>query len=429
MPLFIKINVRETRNGNPIRTLRFYNNFSLNLKYNSIASTFSFSFLYDPYDKNMAEIFCVSHLHECIVYYNSSTDQNYQVKETDKILTGFLMVMNFKDFSKPQLTTVSGYSKAGVLNECDNPPNITLETEGLSLENIIKRSISPFNIGIIYERESIAEARKVIATGNGVTKKEEKVTLEKALNKDQIKIDDFSEAGDGDDEEDIGKTAPDSTQNVGSYLSELCKARNIVLTSNADGDLLVTKSNTKGTPLISLDFTNGVDASVYKKIPDVESELNFNGQALHSHITVKQQADENESSNGAQITLRNPLLPVAGVPRYKTHTVGSGSEFTVKRAAKYEMSKEIREAVNLTIIFGKIELNGQLIKPNNILMFRNPKLALYSMQPWFIQSVDISVTDKEEKATLSCVPPFAYDFDADVAKNIFVDMHDNSPLD
>jgi prophage tail gpP-like protein len=400
MPLVVKINVRHTVTGSPIRTLRLFNNFSFNLKHNSLASTFSFDFLFDPRNQEHAEIICVSHLHECLLYYTTNTDPNYRVNDNDRFLTGYLLCTGFKDTEKPEMVKVSGYSKPGILTDCDIPPDqYPLEIDGMTFKEIITKVIKPFNLGLVIDRR---------ASGVNIAYTE-KDPAEKA------------------DEDDIGKTAPESSQNVASYLTDLAKQRNIVLSHNTKGNVWITTPNTKGTPILDFDFTDGTSTGNYKKIPGVECEMTFNGQPLHTHITVKQQADDEEDSNGAEITIRNPLIPVNTVYRPKTHIISSGDEFTVGEAANYEMSREIREGINLKISLGIIDIKGKLITPNNTITIRNPNLFLYNKSRWFIQSTYITADTKKETCVMDCVLPFAYDFDRKGLKNVFVDPHQNLP--
>lgn len=157
--------------------------------------------------------------------------------------------------------------------------------------------------------------------------------------------------------------------------------------------------------------------------------MTFNGQALHSHITVKQQADDQEGSNGSETTIRNPLLPVGKglVYRPRVVVINAGDQFTVGQAARYELGKEIRDAVPLVISMAKIDIDGKIISPNNTIKMKDPNQFLYNSSVWFIQEVEIIANQNEEKSTLNCVMPFGYDYDLKKLKNVFVDAHANLP--
>lgn len=401
MPFIIKINLRHSTTGGTIRTLRRFNNFVYNKKFNSLASTFSFDFYFDPRNQEHAELICVSHLHEVRLYYTLNKDPNYEPTASELELTGYMLLNKFRNNGQPQFVTCSGYSKPGVLLDCDVPPEMyPLEEDGLTFRQIITKLIQPFNLGLVIDKRA-----------SGVNK--------------AFTDKDVEELAD----EDMGKTASESSQNIASYLSELARDRNIVLSHNAKGQVYITTPNTAGMPLFNFDFTDTSDNSEVKKIPGLDAELTFNGQALHSHITVKMQADDTEGSNGAEYTLRNPLLPVGKGLLYRPRVVviSSGNEFTVEQAARYELGKEIREGVPLTIKMSKIDINGKLISPDNIITVKDPNLFLYNKSDWFIQEVEIRSNSKEDSCIMNCVLPFGYDYNTRKLRNVFVDAHQNLP--
>lgn len=401
MPFIIKINLRHSTTGGTIRTLRRYNNLVYNKKFNSLASTFSFDFYFDPRNQEHAEMICVTHLHEVRLYFTKNEDPLYEPTAAELELTGYMLLNKFKNDGKPHWVTCSGYAKPGVLLDCDiAPESYPLETDGLTFRQIITKLVRPFNLGLVIDK-----------TAKGVNiKVEEKDVEEKS-------------------DEDMGKTAAESSQNIASYLSELARSRNIVLSHNAKGNVYITTPNTNGTPIFNFDFTDESDNSDVKKIPGLDSEMTFNGQALHSHITVKQQADDEEGSNGSETTIRNPLLPVGKglVYRPRVVIINSGDQFTVGQAARYELGKEVRDAVPLVISMAKIDIDGKIISPNNTIKMKDPTQFLYNSSDWFIQEVEIVSNQNEEKATLHCVMPFGYDYDLKKLKNVYVDAHQNLP--
>jgi len=124
--LELKINVRHSNTGGKIRTVTDFTNFNYNPKFNAFASAFSFDFYFDPTNQEHAEIVCVSHMHEVDILYNGRLE-----------CRGYILNQEFTNPGKPELVTISGYSKPGVFNDCDIPFNLyPLETDGLSLRQI-----------------------------------------------------------------------------------------------------------------------------------------------------------------------------------------------------------------------------------------------------------------------------------------------------
>lgn len=389
----LKINVRHSTTGPTIRTVSQFTNFTFNQKFNSFASTFSFDFYFDPKNLDHAELICVSHMHECYIYYNDVL-----------VLTGYILAQKFTDPGKAELVTISGYSKPGVLCDCDIPLNLyPLETDGLTLRQIINRIIPPFHIGIQIDKKTKGLDKQFVAEDKDVEEKTD---------------------------EDLGKTASDSAQNAASYLSQLANQRNIIISHTRDGKLWITTPNTKGKPIFNFDFTSDDPNNDARKIPGLKVDLEFNGQGLHTEITAIQQADDEEESNAPQSSpLRNPLIPIrqSTIYRPKVVVINSGDQFTVNEAAKFELGKEIRDNVTLKVDMAKVDFNNELIFSNNTITVINPSVSLYKKSTWFIQSVDINITPKAETCTLNCVLPFAYDFDLNTLKNVFVEPGENLP--
>lgn len=395
----LKINVRHTETGAKIRSVTKFNNFKFTKRFNSFASTFSFDFYFDSKDQNTAETVCVSHMHECQIFYNG------KLKDT-----GFILRQAFKDTGKPELATISGYSKPGALDDCDIPfSQYPLETDGLSFKSIISKLLQPFKLNLKVS----PAARRV---------NEPYVTPELSDNLD----------------EEMDKTSSESSQNVGSYLSTLAKQKNIVLSHNEKGDVLITSPNTKGTPIFNFDLTKNRDGQLTNtsptndanKIPVMNCELDFNGQGMHTEISVIQQADDEEGSNASgPKSKRNPLIPIGKNTLYrpKTFVMSSGNQFTLDQLINYEMGREVRENIKLKIELGTVEVNEDLIAPNNTITVVNPEVFLYTKSTWFIESVEASGTPESQTCILNCVLPFGYDFDFSKLTNVFVDAHKNFP--
>jgi prophage tail gpP-like protein len=402
MPFILKINVRSSRTGPPVRTIRRFNNLVFNRKFNSLASTFSFNFYFDPNDQNSAEIICVSHVHECVLYYTTNREPNYEPNKSERVLTGYLLRSKFRNNGQPQWVQLSGYSKPGVLTDCDYPPDqYPLEIDGLTLRQIVRRAIQPFGLELVSNRTATSAGKKFVVED----------------------VDEDDSDDDDEDGEDSKKTAADSSENIASHLSGLAKMRNVVLSHNSAGNVYITTPNTKNKPIITLDFLDSSSPGI--KIPGLDVELDFNAQGLHSHITVKQQASEEEEDDGQEVTIRNPLLPVKAVKRPKVCFISEDGETTVRMAALYELGKEIRENVPLTVRMGQIEFDGKLIAPNETIAVRDPSLYLYNLCAWFIQDCEIKVDGDEESCVANCVLTFGYDFDEKTLKNVFVDPHEN----
>jgi prophage tail gpP-like protein len=356
----LKINHRAGKT--PVANVKYFNNFSLNLKFDSVADTFGFEFYFDPKNKEHAEMACVSHFHEATVEHNEET-----------LVTGFILSQNFKASAKKELASVGGYSKPGVLEDSSiSPEMFPLQADGLNLIQITQKLIKPFKIKLIVDPAVQSRASKVIP-----------------------------------------KTTASATSSIKDYLTELATQRNIIITHNEKGDLLFTEAKTNQPPLFHID----------SGIPGTEMEVNFNGQGIHSHITVMKQASS-KGGNAAEHTIKNPYCPVAYVKRYKTIIQSSGDDNTISQAAKQALAEELKN-ITLTITTDRWEVDGKILRPNNIITVKNPEIFLYKKTTWFIESINYTGDEKKMVAVLTCVLPEVYN--GKTPKNVFVDVHENLP--
>lgn len=340
----------------------YFNSFQLELRYDSVASSFGFNFYFDPNNAEHAELACVSHFHEAIVQDKGET-----------LMTGFLLTQTFNLSAKKELCQFGGYSKAGVLEDCNIPPDLyPLQTDGLSLAEIARRLTSRFRLKIIIDPAVQSRMNQVIK-----------------------------------------KSTADATTTIKDYLTDLCTQRKIIMSHNEKGDLVFTEAKTDVKPLFTVD----------EGLIGTSMSMTFAGQGIHSHITVMKQASS-DGGNAGEYTIRNPYCPVAYVYRPKTIIMNSGDDITIQEAAVNALSAELKN-ITLTINIDRWDLNGKLLRPNNTIKVKNKELFLYKETIWFIESIRYTGNEKENTAVLTCVLPEVYN--GKIPKNVFVDPHDNLP--
>lgn len=355
----LKINHR-IKNG--IVDVFYFNNFEVNLVFDSLASTFSFDFLFDPYNKEHAELACVSHFHDCELKHNGAT-----------LITGRLLNQGFNESAVPEFSSFSGYSTPGTFEDCQIPPDLyPLQSDGLSVADIARKIANRFGI---------------------------KVVIDPAVASDMGKA--------------ITKSTAEPTQTIKDYLTELTKQRHIVMTHDEKGNLFFTKAKMDLKPI--LDLSDGM--------PGVDMKLNFNGQGIHSHITVMKQASS-KGGNAGQYTIQNPFCPVRKIYRPKVVTQTSGDDITIEETAKQELAAELKN-IPLIVNLDRWELDSGIVRPNNTITVFSPKNYIFKKTKFFIERVNLKGDGKSTVAQLTCVLPEVYN--GQVPKNIFVDSHDNYP--
>ena len=344
--MILKINDRF-RN----RKVDFFNEFTLNLVYNSNASQFRFNYYFDPYNIEHKEMSCVTHFHEVTLEH-----------EGIKLLTGVITNQSFKQSSVKELASFSGYSKPGVLSDCNIPPSIyPLQSDGLSLNQISNKLIQPFrkNYKLDYKIDP-----SVLSKMN----------------------------------QSFETSTASETQTIMDYLSEIAKQKNIIISHDVDGNLLFTEAKTDKKPILEFDLREG-------SIPGTNFTMSYDGQGMHSHITMQKQADM-DGGNAGEETIRNPYV-IGSVYRPTVKTQTSGNDNNTLSAGQRALANELK-GVTLTIETDSWIVDGKMLEPNNTITIIAPELYIYRKETFFIESINYEGNEKQTIATLNCVLPEVY---------------------
>ena len=340
--MILKINDRYHN-----RVVDFFTNFQLNLKYDSVGSTFSFDFYFNPDNPDHKEMACVSHFHDVTIEH-----------EGELLLTGVLTQQPFSAGTTKRLASFGGYSRTGVLEDCSIPPEVyPLQSDGLSLTQITQKVIRPFRpiINLVVDSDVSARANGAFKTNTAR-----------------------------------------GTETVKSYLSEIANQKKIIISHTNKGELLLTEAKTESQPIMDFDLTTGT-------YPGYDFSMDFNGQAMHSHITVLKQADI-DGGNAGQETIRNPYV-VGSVYRPLVINQSSGNDNDTDSAVKQALAKELRN-IKLTIEIKNFQLkDNKAIKPNTTITIFAPELYIFKKTKFFIHEVNYRGTPSETTAVLHCMLP------------------------
>lgn len=339
------------------KKVEFFNSFSLMLKYDAVASAFSFSFYFNPKDELQQVLFQPGHYHEVDVEHNG-----------ELLIRGWVLGQGFGVGAEKNLATVSGYSLAGVLEDCEIPTSLyPLQSDGRTLLQIAQRLVSPFPFNVSVDAVVAAKMNSKFDTSTA-----------------------------------------SETQTIKGYLTELAAQKKIIISHTPNGDVLFTEAKTKIEPFYH--FENGM--------PDTTMSLNIDGQSMHSHITVQKQASS-DGGNAGEITIRNPYVPY--VFRPKVSSQSSGNDIDTSEAARMALAAELK-AIKLTITTNVWEIDGKIIKPNSIVTVKNDELYLFKKTRWFVESIQFNGNETSTTAILTCVLPEVYNSDPVI--NIFESMTD-----
>lgn len=330
----------------------YYDNLVVNLRYNAVASAFSMAVVFNELDAAYRSIFRPGAYPVVKIEH-----------EGELILTGTLWPTTFVRSAEKAPANVAGYSKTGVLEESSIPREAyPVQYNGLSLRQIAQKLISPFGISLVVDAAAASAADGAYDT-----------------------------------------SAASGDSGVKSYLAGLAAQKNIILTHDAQGRLVLTKA--PATQQLVYHFQDGM--------PGVSMELQFDGQSVHSHITVRKQSGI-DGGNAGQSTIANPYAGTLYRPLSVTQSSGTDNDTAL--AARNKLAEELR-AVRLTIQMDRWSVNGQLLRPGMLIAATSPENFLFNKTNFFIEGVDLSGNAEQETATLTCVLPEVYN--GGTPKNIF----------
>lgn len=333
----------------------FFDSYDIGLRFDTIASTFSFNAVFDSQNSLHRSLFKPLSYSDVQIYWNGGL-----------ILTGVMINTSFSDSAKYETAKISGYSKTGILEDCTiAQESYPLDFEKLTLLEIATKLCDPFGITVVTDLSS------------------EDLNIANL----EIKSDSAKE-----------------TQTVKSYLSSLCNQRNLILTHNEKGQLLITKVKARSNP---------VQHFVPESNPSTKMTIAVNGQAMFSETLVMKQASV-DTDNAGQSTVTNPLVSTR---RTTTAIQSSGTDNDTEKAANNLLSKQLKN-IKLTINCDRNTFdNGNLFKPNNVITVQNDEIYLFNRAYFFIEVVTLKGSNKENVAGLTCVLPEVYT--KEQPKNIF----------
>lgn len=344
--------------------VEFFTEGTISLKLDSIASTFEFSTRFSA--QNLEHQQMLKPLqYKTVEVFNSANKL---------IFTGTILNHRFHSDKGRNLVIISGYSKCGILEDVTIPVSAyPLESTNRSLEDIAIRLCGLFGIKVIISNQSKSIAETLITGKNKLIVEKSAFASLKAKAKSIF-----------------GRTSANPSESIKDYLSKLSSQKNIILSHNEKGDVLLFQPDYNQKPKYF--FTKGNSLSM---------SLDFNGQALHSEIDiVRQPSDENQgvsTSDKAINTLIQKYRPT-------TKIMSSGVDTETKDAAKNELAAELK-AISATV-----ELQGLFddIYPGEIVNIHNHYIYCYAYNRFMVETITMKFNEKEDTTTLSLLIPEAF---------------------
>ena len=361
------------------KIVSFFTAGSITLKLDSIASTFEFSCRFSPQNPD----------HQALLKPLQYLPVEIFNAKDKLIFTGTILNHRFRSNKGRELVVVSGYSKSGILEDVTIPVSAyPLESTNRSLKDIAEKLCGLYGIKVL-----VSDQAKSISGG---PVKEKKIFFSAKSDYETIKAKSNSV---------FGRTSASPTESIKDYLAKLAGQKNIILSHNEKGDVLLFQPDLLQKPKYF--FTKGNSLSM---------SMDVNGQAMHSEINiVRQPTDDNQGVSTTDVS-RNTLISKY---RPTTKILTSGEDTATKDAAKNELASELK---NIT---ATVELQNLFdeIYPGEIVNVHNHYLYNYAYNRWLVDSITLKFDEKEDTTTLNLVPPESFS-GGPLIRNLFYNHSD-----
>lgn len=326
-----------------------FNDFSLQSSLDSVASSFSFTSMYDSKNSQHREFFRPLSYHK-VEFFNDAGILFF---------TGTIVNHKFNSTENPELVTISGYSTPGILEDCSIPRSAyPLEHNGMTLAEICRRVLKPFNIDLKVYPSVTKEANMTYA-----------------------------------------KSVAEPSESVKEYLSKLASQRNVIISHDRHGNLVLFKPDRNAKPIRSYHVGNTSNIS-----------LDVDGQGLHSDVTILRQPSKNSTGLTAQDSISNPMIKVF---RPATQKMTSGEETDTKLGVENYMADELK---NIKVKVALNRWDGMM--SGDIVELEDEEIYINKKTRFMVESTTINETAEGRTMSIDLVLPET--FGGGTPKNIFL---------
>jgi len=269
--------------------------------------------------------------------------------DDEKILTGRIESVSPSISASDRMINVQGRSLTGSLVDCSIDGQ-GFNFKGLSLSQIAKKLCSPFSVSVV----SISEAELPLMVAN---------------------------ASPG--------------QSVFDFLNQLAKDLSLLLTCNADGNLVITKVLPGGKP---------VDAIIEGERKLLSANGSFDGTKIFSAYKVLMQQDGKNDIMGKALDGSIPIY------RPLTSTGSDADAKDVQKSAEWKRALAISGAVGLSVTMaGWRTSNGLLWSPGQVVTLKAPGAFILKESPFLISEASLTLdTSQGKTSALKLVLPATY---------------------
>ena len=333
------------------KSFDLFESFSMDSNLDSVASSFQISLKYKSEDDSV---------------FTPLSFKNIKIFDDQKlILNGTIINHSFQSDAQTNLVVISGYSVAGILEDCTIPYSLyPLESINKSLDEICKKILPYFGVDYIID-SSVSHEMSLVFT----------------------------------------KSIANPEDSVKEYLSKLAAQRNIVISHTQDGKLLFfrPKSNVKSKGL-------------YDKENTIGASLDVNGQSMQSKLYVLRQPTMPKPPKRKKGDPPRPKVKVRGKfydeiennlvldkKRTSVKLMSSGTDLDTKQAVDNYLMDQLKN-IKLSIAF----YNWQDLEIGDLIEYRNDELKLFNPVQLMVTSISKSFDSESNMYEISCNLPEAY---------------------
>lgn len=318
-----------------------FNNFSITRSLDNVGDTFIFTTPFFPDIRDYRELFRPFAYQSVVVKISGKT-----------ILTGNIEAVTPSVSPEQNTVTVQGRSKPGVIVDCTfEKADFPVQFTKLTIDKIAAQVIEKFGFGVRF----------------------------------------FDDPGPIFEE--VGPQSPGET--VFSFIQNLARQRQLLMSSTEGGALLFWRANTEGKPVASLiEGNQGLTVS----------NAIYNGTARYSRYEVYgQEYGKNDNFS----FLEDPEL--SDVIRPKSGQANNTNASNINDSASWAATTSIAQSIIIPIeLEGWTTPDGQLWDANTIITLQAPSLMIYKPFSFLIVSVMLNESIDSRTTSLTLTIPGAY---------------------
>ena len=318
------------------RTFQGWEQLSINRSLESGADGFSFLAANDPEDENIKSSFKPFQYQECKVKIDGET-----------IITGNIDVPSFDFNTGGKNVNIQGRSKTGVLIDCSYDGS-SYQFRNMTLKDIAYQVCLPFgiNVNCLNNSGNIAEA--ILEPG----------------------------------------------QTPFEFLSGLAQANSLLISNDANGNLLIYKPDISQAPVQNI---------IEGKDNFISGSSSFDGQARFSKIKMNVQQDGANNIQGIALD--------SFITKYRPIII-NGSETdgaNVTKAAEWKRAQMLASSFGISVVMAGFRTpSGLLYSPGQIVTLKSPALHIYKETSFLIAEPNFTIDTSGKITQMRLVFPATY---------------------